>query len=193
MTHVTNDDILTKDHVEHPYFLTSFSCHLEYKASLTLYKIVQFKCDEGKNGFFPNSYYKAASHRFITFCIGGREYLTPQPPVLLIFLFFTPEASTDLAFLCSLPLGAEWRNLGTRLLVPEHQLNAIQAVHAYSPNHLQDCLNSMFAFWLNNCVEPTCEFLIQAVDAMGRRDVVTVLRQKYYGELVATPGERGSY
>ena len=77
--------------------------------------------------------------------------------------------------------------------MPEHQLNTIQAIHAHSPNHLQDCLNLMFAFWLNNCVEPTCEFLIQAVDAMGRRDVVTVLRQKYYGELVATPGERGSY
>ena len=49
----------------------------------------------------------------------------------------------------------------------------------------------MFAFWLNNCVEPTCEFLIQAVDAMGRRDVVTVLRQKYYGELFAKHGQRG--
>ena len=147
-----------------------------------------------KNGFFPNSYYKAASHRFITFCIGGREYLTPQPPVLLLFfLYFTPEASTDLAFLCSLPLGAEWRNLGARLLVPEHQLNTIQAIHAHSPNHLQDCLNSMFTFWLKNCTEPTCEFLIQAVDAVGRRDVVTMLCLKYYGELVATPGERGSY
>ena len=42
----------------------------------------------------------------------------------------------------------------------------------------------MFTFWLNNCAEPTCELLIQAVDAMGRRDVVTMLRQKYYGELV---------
>ena len=37
----------------------------------------------------------------------------------------------------------------------------------------------MFVFWLNTCTEPTCEFLIQAVDAMGRRDVVIMLRQKY--------------
>ena len=81
--------------------------------------------------------------------------------------------------------------MGTRLLVPEHQLNAIQAAHAYSPNHLQDCLNSMFAFWLNNCPEPTCELLIQAVDVMGRRDVVTMLCEKYYGELVAKHGQRG--
>ena len=93
--------------------------------------------------------------------------------------FSSPEASTDLAFLCSLPLAAGWRNLGTRLLVPEHHLNAIQAVHVHSPNHLQDCLNSMFQFWLNNCPEPTCEFLIQAIDAMGRRDVVTKLCKKY--------------
>ena len=42
----------------------------------------------------------------------------------------------------------------------------------------------MFVFWLNNSAEPTCEFLIQAVGAMGRRDVVTMLCQKYYGELV---------
>ena len=69
--------------------------------------------------------------------------------------------------------------MGTRLLVPEHHLNAIQAVHVHSPYHLQDCLNSMFLFWLNNCAEPTCEFLIQAVDAMGRRDVVTKLCEKY--------------
>ena len=37
----------------------------------------------------------------------------------------------------------------------------------------------MFVFWLNNCDQPTCEFLIQAVDAMGRRDVVIMLCQKY--------------
>ena len=97
----------------------------------------------------------------------------------IILIFSSPEASTDLTFLCSLPLAAEWRNLGTRLLVPEHQLNTIHANHAYSPNYWQDCLKSMFAFWLNHCVESTCEFLIQAVDAMGKRDVVTMLCQKY--------------
>ena len=100
-----------------------------------------------------------------------------------ILIFSSPEASTDLTFLGSLPLAAEWRNLGTRLHVPENQLTTIQAIHAHSPNHLQDCLNSMFAFWLNYCAEPTCEFLIQAVDAMGRREVVTMLHQKY-GKLV---------
>ena len=99
--------------------------------------------------------------------------------IFLILIFSSPEASTDLTFLCSLPLAAEWRNLGTRLLVPEHQLNTIHANHAYSPNYWQDCLKSMFVFWLNHCVESTCEFLIQAVDAMGKRDVVTTLCQKY--------------
>ena len=99
--------------------------------------------------------------------------------IFLILIFSSPEASTDLTFLCSLPLAAEWRNLGTRLHLAEHQLNTIQANHAHSPNHSQDCLNSMFVFWLNNCAEPTCEFLIQAVDAMGKRDVVTMLCQKY--------------
>ena len=98
--------------------------------------------------------------------------------------FSSPEASTDLTFLCSLPLAAEWRNLGTRLHLAEQQLDTIRVIHARSPNHLQDCLKSMFTFWLNNCAEPTCELLIQAVDAMGRRDVVTMLCQKYYGELV---------
>ena len=80
--------------------------------------------------------------------------------------------------------------MGARLLVPEHQLNTIHAIHAHSPNYWQDCLKSVLAFWLNNCVEPTCEFLIQAVDAMGRKDLVTMLCQKY-GELVVTLGERG--
>ena len=99
------------------------------------------------------------------------------------FIFCSPDASTNLAFLCSLPLAAEWRNLGTRLLVPEHQLNTIHTDHAHSPNYWQDCLKSVFVFWLNHCAEPTCEFLIQAVDTMGKRDVVTMLRQKY-GKLV---------
>ena len=96
-----------------------------------------------------------------------------------ISYFSSPEASTDLEFLCCLPLAAEWRNLGTRLLVPEHQLNTIQTNHAHSLNHSQDCLKSMFVFWLNNCDQPTCELLIQAVDAVGRGDVVTMLYQKY--------------
>ena len=78
--------------------------------------------------------------------------------------------------------------MGTRLHLAEHQLNTIQVIHAGSPNHSQDCLMSMFVFWLN-CSEPTCEFLIQAVDGMGRRDVVTKLCGKY-GKLVATLGER---
>ena len=69
--------------------------------------------------------------------------------------------------------------MGTRLHLAEHQLNTIQANHVHSPTHSQDCLNSMFVFWLNNCDQPTCEFLIQAVDAMGRRDVVTKLCEKY--------------
>ena len=102
------------------------------------------------------------------------------------FISYFTEASTNLAFLSSLPLAADWKNLGTRLHVPECQLATIQAIHAHSPNHSQDCLNSMFAFWLNNCAQPTCESLIQAVDALGRRDVVIKLCEKYYGELLAS-------
>ena len=74
--------------------------------------------------------------------------------------------------------------MGTRLHLAEHQLNTIQANHAHSPNHSQDCLKYMFVFWLNNCTEPTCEFLIEAVDAMGRRDVVIMLCQKYSESVV---------
>ena len=78
--------------------------------------------------------------------------------------------------------------MGTRLHLAEQQLDVIQVIHARSPNPLQDCLNSVFVFWLNNSAEPTCEFLIQAVGAMGRRDVVTMLCQKYYGEVVVPEG-----
>ena len=92
----------------------------------------------------------------------------------------SPDASpANLAFLSSLHLVAEWKNLGTLLEVPQHQLNTIQVDNPYQS---QSCLTCMFEFWLNNC-KSTCEVLIQAVNAIGNRDEVKRLCEKY-GELI---------
>ena len=97
----------------------------------------------------------------------------------------SPDASSaNLAFLSTLPLRAEWKNLGTLLEIPQHKLKEIQAKHAGLPNQMLDCLTSTFEYWLNNC-ESTCELLIQAVNAIGeQRDAVKMLCEKY-GELIA--------
>ena len=78
---------------------------------------------------------------------------------------------------------AEWKTLGTKLLVPQHQLDIIQSNHAQFPDHSQRCLTSVFEWWFNNCVEPTCELLIQAVNTMGKKDVAKQLCEKYGEQL----------
>ena len=67
--------------------------------------------------------------------------------------------------------------------MPQHQLDSIQSNHANHPTHSQQCLTSVFEWWLKNCVEPTCELLIQAVNTMGRKDVVKQLCEKYGEQL----------
>ena len=93
------------------------------------------------------------------------------------------EGSPNLDFLCSLPLAAEWKTLGTKLHVPQHQLDIIQSNHAQFPDHSQRCLTSLFEWWFNNCDEPTCEVLVQAVATVGRRDVVKQLCEKFGKQL----------
>ena len=88
----------------------------------------------------------------------------------------SPDASTaNLKFLSSLHLAADWKYLGTLLEVPQHQLETIQVDN---PLQSQNCLTSMFVFWLNNC-NSTCELLIQAVNAIGKRDEVERICEKY--------------
>ena len=96
---------------------------------------------------------------------------------------FLEGSPTNLDFLCSLPLAAEWKTLGTKLHVPQHQLDIIQSNHAQFPDHSQRCLTSVFEWWFNNCDEPTCEVLVQAVATVGRRDVVKQLCEKFGEQL----------
>ena len=95
----------------------------------------------------------------------------------------SPDASTaNVKFLSSLHVAAEWKYLGTLLEVPQHQLAAIEVDNFYQS---QPCLTSMFEYWLNNCVS-TCESLIQAVNALGKRDEVKRLCEKYGERIVST-------
>ena len=99
----------------------------------------------------------------------------------MINVFVTsPDASpANIAFFSRLHLAAEWKYLGTLLEVPQHQLETILVDYFHKS---QSCLSSMFVYWLNNC-ESTCELLIQAVNAIGRRDQVERICKKY-GELI---------
>ena len=67
--------------------------------------------------------------------------------------------------------------------MPLRQLDVIQSSHALFPDHSQRCLTFMFEWWLNYCDEPTCEVLIEAVGAIGRRDVAEQLNRKYGEQL----------
>ena len=69
------------------------------------------------------------------------------------------------------------------LLVPQHQLDIIQSNHALFPDYSQQCLTSVFEWWFNNCGEPTCELLVEAVTTMGRKDVAKQLLEKYGEQL----------
>ena len=110
------------------------------------------------------------------------DHIHYQPPFAPV-ISFLEGSPANLAFLSSLPLAAKWKTLGTMLLVPKHQLDTIQSNHAHFTDHSQQCLTSMFGWWLNNCGEPTCEVLIQAVNTMGEKDVVKLLCEKYGKQL----------
>ena len=110
------------------------------------------------------------------------DHIHYQPPFAPV-ISFLDGSPANFAFLCSLPLAAEWKTLGTNLFVPQDQLNIIQSKHALFPDHSQRCLTSVFEWWFNNCDEPTCEILIRAVARMGREDVVKLLCEKYGKQL----------
>ena len=76
-------------------------------------------------------------------------------------------------------MAAKWRVLGLKLEVPHHQLDIFQANHQRSPNHVQDCLTSMFDWWLKNDNDPTYEKLAQAIAAIGERQLAKTLCEKY--------------
>ena len=84
----------------------------------------------------------------------------------------------DLAQLTNLPVAAEWRILGVKLGVPSHQLNTIQNNCAHYHDYTNQCLTSMFEWWLRNSYECTYESLATALNTIGRRDLALKVCQE---------------
>ena len=110
------------------------------------------------------------------------DHIHYQPPFEPV-ISFLDGSSANFVFLCSLPLTAEWKTLGTNLFVPPNQLDTIQNNNAHFADHSQRCLTSVFQWWFNNCAETTAEVLVQAVTKMGKTDVVKQLCEKYGKQL----------
>ena len=93
---------------------------------------------------------------------------------------FSPHVvlMTDLANLANLPVTARWRSLGLQLGVPHHQLDTIQSNCAHYPDHANQCLTSVFEWWLRNSHESTYESLATALDAIDRRDLALKVCQE---------------
>ena len=96
------------------------------------------------------------------------------------FVNCSPHAvpMADLAKLTNLPVAAEWRILGVKLGVPSHQLNTIQNNCAHYHDYTNQCLTSMFEWWLRNSYESTYESLATALSTIGRRDLALKVCQE---------------
>ena len=60
-----------------------------------------------------------------------------------------------------------WRDLGTKLQLPPHKLNAIAAGIAGKPHGQNEALTNVVDFWLKNDLEASWEKLAMAVEECG--------------------------
>ena len=94
--------------------------------------------------------------------------------------FFVPDV-VDLALLMELcgKIASQWRNIGVQLRVPGHELDTIQANHRGDPHMVQNCLSSVFDWWLKNKQDITPEKLAQAIHVVGESKVEGEIKQKF--------------
>ena len=76
-----------------------------------------------------------------------------------------------------------WKSIGVQLGVPGHKLDTIQANHSGHPHMVQNCLSSVFDWWLKNEQDITPEKLAQAIHIVGEYEVEREIKQKF-GEYV---------
>lgn len=94
--------------------------------------------------------------------------------------FFVPDV-VDLALLMELcgKIASQWRNIGVQLRVPGHELDTIQANHRGHPHMVQNCLSSVFDWWLKNEQDITPEKLALAIHIVGEHEVEGEIKQKF--------------
>lgn len=69
----------------------------------------------------------------------------------------------------------EWYRLGLQLDLDDISLHHIQVDAAEN----KDCLRSVFQRWLQVCKNPSCEEVVQALKAIGERNLGAEVEQKF--------------
>ena len=96
-------------------------------------------------------------------------------------IFFVPPVVDDLGLLVKLcgKIASQWRNIGIQLGVPGHELDNIQENCRGGPHMVQNCLSSVFDWWLKNEQDITPEKLAQAIHIVGEHEVEREIKQKF--------------